>query len=404
MWQTLILGGVVGLALAGGAWLWRHHGKLASSRPVNEWTFTHMDRVMPTEPVRKPEHSRALRSQGALPDVRYRFDGRHYSLAELHRRTHTTSFAVVHRGRVIAEEYPGRFAAADVRFQVFSLTKSVTSLLLGIALERGEIGSLDEPVVNYCPQLRGSGYDGPSIGDLLNMSSGVGDIEDWSIPDAPINRFERAVTTGGSVLDVIRSLPIVSAPGQRFNYSTVDSHVLGWVLEAATGVTLAQNASVRLWSPMGAEHDAYYFLTRGRPRTALGGGSLNATTRDLARIGMLVANGGRVGSEQVVPESWVLRSRGADAPSLQVGALGPSGYPHYGYSNQWWTLGGPHRAFTGLGVHGQYLWIDPDREAVIVKTSAWNDPDDPDRDRETVAALSAVVDALQESGPRTAPR
>lgn len=83
------------------------------------------------------------------------------------------------------------------------------------------------------------------------MSSGVGDIEDWTIPDAPINRYETAVTTGGSVLDVIRSLPVVSAPGQRFNYSTIDSHVLGWVLEAATGLTLAQNASARLWGPMG---------------------------------------------------------------------------------------------------------------------------------------------------------
>jgi len=119
---------------------------------------------------------------------------------------------------------------------------------------------------------------------------------------------------------------------------------------------------------------------------------------------MLMANGGRVGSEQIVPESWVLRSRGADVPSLEVGALGPSGYPHYGYSHQWWTLGGPHRAFAALGVHGQYLWVDPDRETVIVKTSAWNSPDDPDRDRETVAALNAVVDSLEECGSSTAPR
>lgn len=404
MKRMLMLGGALGAALAGGVWLWRHHGELASSRPINEWTFTHMDRLMPSERVLKPESSRALLRHGALPDVRYRFDGRGYSLADLHHRTNTTSFVVVHRGRVVAEEYPGRFAGAGVRFQSFSLTKSVTSLLIGIALERGEIGSIDDPVVSYCPQLRGSGYDGPSIGDLLNMTSGVGALEDWSVPDAPIHRFERAVTTGGSVLDVIRSLPIMAAPGQRFNYSTIDSHVLGWVLEAATGLTVAANASARLWTPMGAECEGYYFLTRGRPRTALGGGSLNSTARDLAKIGMLMADGGRVGSEQVVPEAWVLRSRGADAPSLQVGALGPSGYPHYGYSNHWWTLGGSHRAFTGLGVHGQYLWVDPDRETVIVKTSAWNDPDDPDRDRETVAALSAVVDALQQSGPATAPR
>jgi CubicO group peptidase (beta-lactamase class C family) len=414
MRRAVVIGSAVGLAVAGGAWLWRHQGELASNRPVNEWTFTHMDRVMPTDVIPRPARPSDLETGGHLPEVRYSFDGRSYSLAELHRRTHTTSFLVVHRGRVLAEEYPGWFADAGVRFQLFSLTKSVTSLLIGIALERGEIASIDDPVVTYCPQLRGSGYDGPTIDHLLNMSSGVGGLEDWTVPDAPINRFSAAVMTGGSVLDVIRSLPVVEPPGRRFNYSTIDSHVLGWVLEAATGRTLAQNAAERLWMPMGAEHDGFYFLTRGRPRTALGGGSLNASTRDLARIGLLMANGGRAGSVQagsvragsvqVVPEAWVRRSRGSDASHLEVGALGPSGYPHYGYANHWWTLGGAHRAFTGLGVHGQYLWVDPDRETVIVKTSAWNDPDDADRDRETVAALSAVVDAVAQNVPDPSPR
>lgn len=400
----------VGAAIAAGAWLWRKQGEIATRRPINEWTFTHMNRVMPIEEVPRPARSRGLEARGALPPISYEFAGRSRTLAELHERTHTTSFMVVHRGRVLSEVYPGRFAGRGVRFMCYSLSKSVTSMLVGIAVERGEIASIDDPVVRYLPELADSAYDdGTTVAHLLDMSSGAGGLEDWTIPDAPILRFEKAVTTGGSVLEVIRSLPRVADPGTVFNYSTIDAHVLGWVLEAATGRTIAQNAAERLWAPMGAEYDGYYFLTRGRPRTALGGGSLNASTRDLARIGLIMVNRGRAGSEsdaaQIVPEAWVERGRSSDLPHLQLGTLeSGGGYAHYGYANQWWTLGGAHREFTGLGVHGQYLWVDPERETVIVKTSAWGTADDPDRDLETVAAFHAITERLAAETPASAPR
>lgn len=387
-----------GAAAAGGAWLWRHQGDIAFSRPVNEWTFTHMNRIMPVAEVPRPAVARPLPTAAeplGVSGIRYEFDGRPSSLDEMHRRTHTTAFLVAHRGEIVHESYPGRFASPSARFQLFSLTKSVTSMLIGIALERGEIGGLTDPVTGYLPQLIGSGYDGVTLADLLNMSSGVGAVEDWTVPDAPIRRFETAVSTGGSVLEVIRSTPRLRQPGTAFNYSTLDTHVIGWLLEAATGRSLAEYATEQLWHPMGAESDAFYFLTRGRPRTALGGGSLNATVRDLARVGILMAAGGRVGERQLVPEEWVARSRGSDLPHLQVGELVTGGgSPQYGYSNQWWTLGGERRAFTGLGVHGQFLFVDPDSETVIVKTSAWNDADDDTRSLETLRALEAIVLAL----------
>lgn len=402
--RALGLAATLGAAAAGAAWIWRHQGDIAFSRPVNEWTFTHMDRVMPTETVHRPAAPTPLntsRTPLGVAGIRYEFDGRRYSIPELHQRTHTTAFLVAHRGEIVHESYPGRFASPTAKFQLFSLTKSVTSMLVGIALERGEIGAITDDVIDYVPSLKGSGYDGVTLEHLLNMSSGVGGVEDWTVPDAPIKQFEEAVTTGGSVLDVIRALPRLREPGTAFNYSTIDTHVIGWALEAATGHTLAQYATERLWRPMGAESDAFYFLTRGKPRTALGGGSLNATVRDLARVGAMMAAGGRVGDTELVPEAWVSRSRGTDLPQFQAGALlGGGGAAHYGYSNQWWTVGGERRAYTGLGVHGQFLWIDPDSETVIVKTSAWNDPDDDARDAETCAALAAVVAAVVESAER----
>ncbi|QNS03012.1 serine hydrolase domain-containing protein [Streptomyces xanthii] len=380
----------VGLA-AGAAWLWRNQGTLAMSRPVNEWTFTHMAALMPTDTVTRAATPHPLPRRPLALDVTYSHGGRTRTLDELHRRTWTTGFAVLHRGELVHESYPGRFAGPDARFQLFSVTKSVTSLLTGIALEEGALDGLDRTAVSLVPELAGSAYDGPTVGDLLDMCSGAGGVEDYADPHAPISRFERAVTGGGSVLDVIRSLPRTAEPGTVFNYSTLDTQVLGWALEAATGTPLARYATERLWQPMGAEHDAHYFLTRARPRTALGGGSLNASVRDLLRLGALLAAGGKRDGRQIVPVDWIERGRTPGRPHLQAGALGPDLPGHYGYTNQWWTLGGPHRAFTGRGIYGQYLWIDPAADVVIVKTGAWPVADDDALDAETVAALTSLV-------------
>ncbi|MER8188382.1 serine hydrolase [Kitasatospora sp. NPDC094015] len=386
-------------AAAGVRWMWRHQDALMLRPPLNEWTFTHMSSLLPSERVPRAARPSVLPRAPRALDLTYAWDGATHTLSDLHVRTRTTGFAVLHRGQLVHEAYPGRFAAPHRRFQLFSLTKSVTSALLGIALEDGAIGSTDDKVVAYCPHLAGSAFDGPSIEDLLHMTSGAGGTEDYEDPDSPVNRLMRAVTgQRGTVLEAVRSVLPHSRPGTRFNYSTIDTQVLGWVLEAATGRTLAQYAAERLWGPIGAESDAYYALSRGLPRTAVGGGSFNATVRDLARFGLLMARGGQWHGTQVVPRWWVERSHGAGLPHLEVGALGEGHPTGYGYSNQWWTLGGPHRAFTGLGIYGQFLWIDPVADVVVVKTSAWPVADDPALDGETATALTALVTHLAADG------
>ncbi|OKI02663.1 serine hydrolase [Streptomyces sp. CB02923] len=383
---------------AGAGWLWRHQAEIASSRPFNEWAFTHLSALLPVDPVSRAAAPSPLRRGPKPQGFTYEHAGERRTLADLHARTHTTGFAVLHRGALVHEEYPGRFSSPRARFQLFSLTKSVTSILVGIAREEGALPSLDENVAGYLPRLAGSAYDGPTVGHLLQMSSGVGFTEDYADPGSSFARFERAVTGGGSLWEVARSLSRVAEPGSRFNYSTMDSQILGWVLEAATGMPLARYAEDRLWSRIGAERDAYYFLTRGRPRTALGGGSFNAAVRDLARLGLLMARGGELDGRRIVPAAWVERSRGAGPAYLKTGGLGADYPEHYGYANQWWTLGGERRSFTGLGIHGQYLWVDPEADVVVVKTSAWNTADDTGRDAETVAALTALVSHLEAGG------
>jgi CubicO group peptidase (beta-lactamase class C family) len=372
---------------------WDRQGDLIMRRPFNEWTFTHMNWLMPTEPVTRGAVHRPLPIEPFPLDLTYRFAGREHTIPELHRRTFTTAFVVLHNGRIVHEEYPGVFAGQRSRMQLFSISKSVTSILLGIAIAEGAIGSVDDKLTAYRPDFAGTAYADNTIAELLTMTSGVGDLEAWDVPDSGIKRFEQAIMGGGDVAAVVRQARRTAEPGERFNYSTFDTQMLGWVLEAATGMSLASFAADRLWRHLGADRDAYYWLARAHPRTAVGGGSLNATARDVARIGLLMANDGVVAGRQIVPREWVRLSRGSELPQIAVGALGPSGYPHYGYANQWWTLGSTcFDAFTALGIHGQYLFVDPSAHVVIVKCSAWPTQDDPERDRETVAALRRIAD------------
>ena len=326
---------------------WREQqGDLLLRRPFSEWTLTHMSRLLPTAPVRRAPDARPLPGRSRPLDLTYRYGGRDRRLSDLHRRTFTTAFVVLRRGELVHESYPGRFAGPGAVFHVFSLSKAVLSLLVGAALGDGAIGGLGDRVTAYRPDLAGSAYDGPTLAHLLDMSSGAGGAEVWESPGSDIRRFVRAALYGGDLAAVVRSVRRTAAPGERFNYSTLDAQVLAWVVETATGRTLAEYAAERLWRRIGAERDASYGLTRSRP-----GGA-------------------------------VARGR----------ALGSSGYGHYGYSTLWWTV--ERGAMTGLGVHGQYLFVDPAAEVVIVKCSAWPALDDEELDRETITALRQIAEAL----------
>jgi beta-lactamase family protein len=194
--------------------VWRRQGDLITRSPFNEWTFTHTKWLLPTETVRRGAASRPLPRRLRALELIYRFEDREYSLADLH-RTFTTAFVVLHRGAVIHESYPGMFAGPGVRFQLFSLTKSVTSILIDIALADRVISSLDDPVTEYRGDFAGTAYDGPTIGDLLDMSSGVGDLESWDLPDSDIKRFEQPVLGGGNLEEVVRSAHRTAAPRRQ---------------------------------------------------------------------------------------------------------------------------------------------------------------------------------------------
>lgn len=381
--------GILGLiALAGFAWLrqtplW--DGITLFSDANRAANFRQMDRIFPFREVVRGESVWAFDdAPQPLPDS-YVFNGESRDLDAFLDRTETTGLLVVHAGAITHEEY--RLGADETSlFTSWSVAKSVLSALIGIAMEEGHIPSIRDPIGQYVPALEGSGYGPVPIEDALTMSSGVGFDEDYDNPRSDINMlFFRAMALGTPIEESIAALQSIRAPGEFNEYISSDTMALGLVLEAATGMPVAEYLSTRLWGPMGAEADATWSTDRTGREIALC--CLNATLRDFARFGRLYLEGGARDGVQIVPADWVQTSVNPTAPHLQPGKNPLSDWT-FGYGYKWWLPEDPQGDFTAIGVWGQYVYVDPARSVVIVKTGT--DPEFDDNDHETIAAFRAI--------------
>jgi CubicO group peptidase (beta-lactamase class C family) len=310
----------------------------------------------------------ALPRMANPPPIAYRYRNLSYTLAEYLERQRTTGLLVLHKGQVVAEHYRyGR--KEDARFLSFSMSKSVVSLLVGIAHGQGAIASLDDPAERYATELRGTPYGATSVRHLLRMSSGLTFQERYDGAD-DVARMSRAFTTSPlGTVEVLRTITERhSAAGERFRYASAETDVLGRVLKGATGKTIADLTSQWLWQPMGAEHEAYWRIGRDQQEGA--SGQFNASLRDWARLGLLLANDGRAGDRQVVPREYLLD---ATDPARQPPAFQPrTATPNFGYGYQIWLLPQKERTFVLQGVHGQTMYVQPASGIVLVLTSVWD--------------------------------
>ncbi len=295
-----------------------------------------------------------------------------------------TSLLVLHKGQIVFEEYY-RGTTPDDRRISWSIAKSYLSALFGAVLADGQIDSLDDPVTKYAPTLKGSAYDGASIRDVLQMSSGVLFDEDYLDYNSDINRMGRILALGGS-MDAFASdwQARFQPPGTGWKYVSIDTHVLGMVIRGATGRGLPELLAEKIIAPLGMEQDAYYLTDGDGVAFALGG--LNLTTRDFARFGLMFEQEGRYGDTQVLPPEWVAEST---APSAKTAP----GKIRYGY--QWWI---PHGAdpgvFLGRGIYSQYLYIDQQRDVVIVATAADRKFREPGVTDESNAMLARIAETV----------
>jgi CubicO group peptidase (beta-lactamase class C family) len=346
------------------------------------FTFRSMDRLFTTRTVARSGAVWMLPHADHPLDVSYSFQGKRFSSGEFLERTYTNALLVMKDGRIVSEIYRNG-TDAQSRFIAWSMTKSVTSVLIGCALSEGKIDSLESPISKYLPELKGSGYEGVSIRQVMQMRSGVDYEEryDFEHPGrAATNHISSLVKNVSRFAEMARTLPRIHEPGSVFQYKTIDTAVLGWLVERATGGGVAAYTAHCLWEPLGAESDAFYIMD-GPPGIGreFSGAGFNATLRDFARFGQMMLDGGVAAGRRIVSAEWV---RESTRPS------GSSGGPRSGYGLQWWTLGG--NAYAAIGLQGQYVYVDPDTRTVVVKLSYFPPGDNTALDAETQAFLAAV--------------
>jgi CubicO group peptidase (beta-lactamase class C family) len=272
------------------------------------------------------------------------------------RTTDTLAFVVVQDDRLVYERY---FEGSDraTRQTSFSVAKSFLSTLIGIAITEGAIDSVDDPVTDYLPELaeRDERFERITLRDLLTMSSGLR-YEEHS---GPVPWGDDISTYYGADLrDIgLNDTQVVAAPGTAWHYNNYNPLLLGMVLERATGMSVAEYMSTRLWQPLGAERDATWSLDSERSGFEKMESGLNATPVDYARFGLLFLHGGAWNGTRIVPQAWVREATAADT----------SADPAEDYQYFWWVDVTRPGRFYGLGNFGQYLYVAPDADAVIVR-------------------------------------
>ena len=328
--------------------------------------FSNMKDIAPTKTIPASGTVHTLeKNPTPLPDT-FTYKGETRNIRDFLTESATTALVVVKNDTLTFEDYYQGTNEFDQRIS-WSMAKSFLSALFGIAVEEGHIKDLNTPVTEYVPSLIGSGYDGVTIKNVLQMSSGVYFNEDYGDFNSDINRFGRLMALGGSFDDFAASLTREREQGTFMHYVSIDTHVIGMVLRAATGKSIEEYFQEKLWTKLNTERDAIFITdTTGEPMVL---GGLNLITRDFARMGMLYRDGGKLNGEQIVPSQWIEDSITPDAPHLVPGKRDSSN-TNFGYGYQWWLPENPDQEFLAIGIYGQYIYINRKHNVVIAKNSA----------------------------------
>lgn len=351
----------------------------ALTRPdcrVGTWSAN--DKVERSAVVRPAAQPLPLPRWEDAPAIQYRWGLFSKTLDDFMADTKTTGLLVLKDGRVVAERYQYD-RQPDMRFRSFSMAKTFTSMLVGIAHGKGLIRSLDDKAADYWPEIAPSAYGQTSIRNLLRMASGVPfkELYTWT-PDDDIWLWGRVLHLPENRMRPEKIVEYLNTKttreveqGTRFKYATVETEILGRVLSRASGMTVTQMTEEWLWKPMGAEHEARWLLA-GADDGEGTGGSFNATLRDYGRFGMLLAHDGQRDGVQVIPSEYLLD---ATDPARQPAAFKPrSATPGLGYGYQTWLLPLKERTFALQGIHGQTIFVQPKSGIVMVQTSVNDQP------------------------------
>jgi hypothetical protein len=366
--------------------------------PDNRWAFQHISEIIPTADI-----SRGGGAPSDLPEarrdvtgIRFKVDGVETSVGEALAATYTDAFLVLVDGAIIFDEYWNGMRP-DTRHLLMSVSKSVTGTLAGLLVTDGYLDP-EAPLVHYIPELqRSPGFAETTVRQVLDMTTAIQFSEDYDDPTAEVVvheeacawRYRTPVAEAGLYAFAQTVQRADRAHGELFHYASINTDVLGWLIERATGQRFVEYMSDALWSKLGAGHDAQ--ISVDHHGSAVANGGFCITARDLGRFGQMMLDGGRYNGEQIVPAEWIddIRHNGPNsawAPT-HYGSIWPDG----NYRNQWYVIGDDHGAFFAIGVNGQHIWIDPTTRAVIIKFSSVPDSVDIGLAELALGAIEAVA-------------
>jgi CubicO group peptidase (beta-lactamase class C family) len=337
--------------------------------------------------VRRATNPSPLARAASEPALRYEYQGQTFGLDDYLARNPATGLLVARDETIFVERY--QYARTDRdRFTSWSMAKTVTSMLIGIAIAEGRIRSVDDPAATYVPGLAGTEYGRTSLRHLLQMSSGVRFVEEYRLGDDVSKlSMDTFLQSGAGGVSAVTSFNERAVPaGTKFSYASVETEVLGLVLAAAVGRSVSEYLQEKIWQPIGAEADAAWLVDRSGQEVTYC--CLNAVLRDYARLGLLLAHDGDWHGRQIIPAAWVQEATTVRADQPHLRPL--TATPFFGYGYQTWIFPGDHRMFAFLGVRGQAIYVDPASRLVLVTTAVRKLPRDPGA-AETVALWRAVV-------------
>jgi len=334
-------------------------------------SHSHLDEIFEARLVRRADQPSTLARAATLPALEYTFQSTTRTLDDYLARHPTTGLLIARDDTILVERY--QYGRNDRhRLTSWSMAKTLTSMLVGIAIAEGRIRSVDDAAERYVPALTGTEYGRTSLRHLLQMSSGVKFVEKYTGNDDVTELSRRTflqLKPGG--VEAVRPFNEREVPaGTRFSYASVETQMLGLVLRAATGRPVAAYLEEKIWQPIGAEADATWLIDNtGQESTYC---CVNAVLRDWARVGLLLAHDGRWRGRPLIPADWLHAATTVrdDQPHLRPRVA----TSFFGYGYQVWIMPGERRMFALLGVRGQSIYVDPTSRLVMVHTAVRRQP------------------------------
>lgn len=307
---------------------------------------------------------------------------------------YTDGILILHRGTIVYEKYFGELTPESVH-ALMSVTKSFTGILASVLVAEGKLDTT-KLVGEYIPQLARSGFGDATVREIMDMTTAIKYSEDYNDPNADVWKFSAAGNAmiphpEGTPQGFYDYLPTVVKEGEHgniFGYRTANAEVLGWLVATVSGKSVATLLDELIWSKMGMEQDAYYQIDAlGTP---FAGGGLNASLRDLARVGEMMRRGGLWQGQQIIPRKAIediLKGGSKEAFAASIYGKTLKGWS---YRNMWWITENENGAYMARGVHGQAIYIDPAAQMVIVRLASSPHSSNLELDATSLPAYEAV--------------